>query len=155
MAEQQRFDPAIVTKAAEDTFTVRRVFGEAYERDGVLVVPVARVLGGVGTGSGGGEGTGLPAWAWHRGWGSPDERTAPAGTGAPDAPGAGGEPHGRGDGGVGGYGAQVKPLGVYVVDATGAHWQPAVDVNRIVLGLQIGVTVVLSIGLLARALHRH
>ena len=147
MAEQQQFDPATLTRAAQDTFTVRRVFGEAYERDGVLVIPVARVMGGVGAGSGGGEGTGIPGWV-RRGARVADE---PATTPADET----GTAHGQGHGGGGGYAAEVKPLGVYVVDATGAHWQPAVDVNRIVLGLQIGVTVVLSIGLLARALHRH
>jgi uncharacterized spore protein YtfJ len=36
-----------------DTLTVRQVFGEPYERDGALVVPVARVAG-VGGGGGGG-----------------------------------------------------------------------------------------------------
>jgi uncharacterized spore protein YtfJ len=39
-----------------DTLTVRRVFGEPYERDGALVVPVARVAG-VGGGGGGGTPT--------------------------------------------------------------------------------------------------
>jgi uncharacterized spore protein YtfJ len=39
-----------------DTLTVRQVFGEAYERDGALVVPVARVAG-VGGGGGGGTPT--------------------------------------------------------------------------------------------------
>ena len=32
------FDPADVTRAVNDTLTVRRVFGEAYEREGLLVV---------------------------------------------------------------------------------------------------------------------
>ena len=36
-----------------DTLTVRQVFGEPYERDGALVVPVARVAGGGGGGGGG------------------------------------------------------------------------------------------------------
>ena len=35
-----------------DTLTIRQVFGEAYERDGTLVVPVARVAGGGGGGGG-------------------------------------------------------------------------------------------------------
>lgn len=147
MSEQQRFDPSALTKAAEDTFTVRRVFGEAYERDGVLVIPVARVRGGVGAGAGGGEGTGFPGWA-RRGAAVADEPTAPAG----DDPGTA---HGQGHGGGGGYAAEVRPLGVYVVDATGARWEPAVDVNRLVLGLQLTAGVVLSIGLIAKALRRH
>ena len=39
---------------ARDVLTVRRVFGEAYELDGVTVIPVAKVSGGAG--AGGGEG---------------------------------------------------------------------------------------------------
>jgi uncharacterized spore protein YtfJ len=38
-----------------DTVTIRQVFGEPYERDGALVVPVARVAGGGGGGGGGGS----------------------------------------------------------------------------------------------------
>lgn len=50
---------------AEDAFTVRRVFGEPYEKDGATVIPAARVLGAVGGGGGqapggeGGTGTGF------------------------------------------------------------------------------------------------
>jgi uncharacterized spore protein YtfJ len=35
-----------------DTLTVKRVFGESYERDGLTVIPVAKVMGGGGGGSG-------------------------------------------------------------------------------------------------------
>lgn len=50
---------------AEEAFTVRRVFGEPYEKDGVTVIPAARVQGAVGGGGGqapggeGGTGTGF------------------------------------------------------------------------------------------------
>jgi uncharacterized spore protein YtfJ len=51
---------------AEEAFTVRRVFGEPYEKDGVTVIPAARVQGAVGggggeapDGKGGGTGTGF------------------------------------------------------------------------------------------------
>ena len=153
MAEQQHFDPSVLTKAAEDTLAVRRVFGEAYQRDGVLVVPVARVVGGLGTGAGAGEGAGVPGWhRWHHGATAEDETAAPA---SAATSGDGETPHGQGHGGGGGYAAYVKPLGVYVVDASGAHWEPALDVNRIVLGAQVALAVVLSFGLLARALRRH
>ena len=39
------FDPADVTRAVNDTLTVRRVFGDAYEREGTLVIPVATIWG--------------------------------------------------------------------------------------------------------------
>jgi uncharacterized spore protein YtfJ len=42
--------------AVEDLLTVRKVFGEAYELDGVTIIPVASVQGGGG--GGGGEGAG-------------------------------------------------------------------------------------------------
>lgn len=38
--------------AARDALTVRQVFGEAVERDGVTVLPAAVVRGGVGGGGG-------------------------------------------------------------------------------------------------------
>jgi uncharacterized spore protein YtfJ len=37
---------------ARDTLTVKRVFGEPYEKDGVTIIPAARVRGGAGGGSG-------------------------------------------------------------------------------------------------------
>ena len=37
---------------AEEAFTVRRVFGEPYVKDGVTVIPAARVQGAVGGGGG-------------------------------------------------------------------------------------------------------
>ena len=56
---------------AQDAMTVRRVYGEAIERDGVTVVPAAMVVGGGGGGGdeagngGGGFGLGArPIGAW-------------------------------------------------------------------------------------------
>ena len=54
---------------AHDSINVRRVYGEPYERNGVMVIPAAAVLGGGGGGtgdqpdgtSGGGAGFGLRA----------------------------------------------------------------------------------------------
>ncbi len=43
-----------ILSQAKDTITVRRVFGEPFEKDGVTVVPAAAVRGGAG--GGGGEG---------------------------------------------------------------------------------------------------
>ena len=39
-------------EAGRDSITVRRVFGEPYERNGVTVIPAASVQGGAGGGSG-------------------------------------------------------------------------------------------------------
>jgi uncharacterized spore protein YtfJ len=43
-------------RGTREAMTVRGVFGDAYELDGVTIIPVARVSGGAG--GGGGEGTG-------------------------------------------------------------------------------------------------
>ncbi|MFS0701412.1 hypothetical protein AB6N24_15690 [Cellulomonas sp. 179-A 4D5 NHS] len=122
-----RFDHAALTRAAGDSGTVRRVFGEAYERGGATVIPVAKVLGAVMTGSGTGE--------------------AVAGAGA-------GKGEGGGSGGGGGYATRVRAVGVYVVDDDGVHWRPALDLNRVILGGQIVGAVVLSTLSLAWALRR-
>lgn len=43
-----------VIAQARDALTVKRVFGDPYEKEGMTVIPVARVQGGAG--GGGGEG---------------------------------------------------------------------------------------------------
>ena len=88
--------------SARDALTVKRVFGEPIEKDGVTIIPVARIAGG------GGGGTG-------------DSQEGP---------------------GSGGYGVMAKPAGVYVVRDGEVTWQPALDINKIVMGGQI-VAVIL------------
>ncbi|MDO8145312.1 MULTISPECIES: spore germination protein GerW family protein [unclassified Isoptericola] len=133
MSEKRTFGPdlARLTDAADQSFTVRRAFGEAYEHDGQLVIPVARVRGGVGTGSGGGAG--------------PVSHAEDDASDVPD--GAHDEASGEGGGGGGGYGLRVTPLGVYVVGATGTRWQPVLDLNKVILGGQIvGIVIALATG---------
>jgi uncharacterized spore protein YtfJ len=57
VSEQQGFDVASVLSGARDAMTVRRVFGDPYERNGVTVIPAAAVQGG-GGGGGGDDGSG-------------------------------------------------------------------------------------------------
>ena len=90
-----RFDPSSLTNAANESFTVRRVFGEAYERAGTLVIPVARVWGATGSGSGGGE-MAVP----HHGEDGAEEKARRA----------------RATAVAGGYATHVKAVGVFVVD---------------------------------------
>ena len=51
---------------AREAITVRRVYGEPIEQDGVILVPAARVMGGGGGGGdtegNGGGGFGIYAW---------------------------------------------------------------------------------------------
>ncbi|HTG48005.1 MAG TPA: spore germination protein GerW family protein [Actinomycetota bacterium] len=49
-----RSDLMETIERAKDTMTARRVFGEPLEKDGVTIIPAARVQGGAG--GGGGEG---------------------------------------------------------------------------------------------------
>ena len=60
-----------VVARAKDALTVRRVFGEPIERDGVTIVPVARFLGAGGTGTreGGPGGRTGPGWGSGSGGG--------------------------------------------------------------------------------------
>ena len=41
-----------ITSQARDALTVKRVFGEPYEKDGLTIIPAARVQGAVGAGGG-------------------------------------------------------------------------------------------------------
>ncbi|AQZ64251.1 unnamed protein product [[Actinomadura] parvosata subsp. kistnae] len=63
--------------------------------------------------------------------------------------GGGGQGQGKsekgeeGGGSGGGFGFGATPAGVYVLKDNDAHWRPAVDVNRIVIGGQIVAVVLL------------
>jgi uncharacterized spore protein YtfJ len=106
--------PEAVTQI-RDAITVKRVFGESYERDGVVLIPVARVGGGGG--GGGGEGS------------EPSESngsTAKSGSGF----------------GLG-FGLGASPVGAYVIEGGDVRWKPALDMTSIVLRAQAGLILVL------------
>jgi uncharacterized spore protein YtfJ len=105
-------DPSEIMQQTRDALTVKRVFGEPYEREGVTVIPVASLRGGAGGGKG--------------------EGATPDGAGS-------------GSGSGGGFGLIAKPAGVFVIDGSNVRWQPAVDVNRVILGGQIVAVVLLVI----------
>lgn len=89
---------------ARDAMRASIVFGEPVERDGMTVIPAAKVRGG-GGGGGGSESS------------------------------AGG----------GGFGLDARPAGAYVIRGGSVEWQPAIDVNRIVLGGQLVALVALLV----------
>lgn len=92
-----------------DSAAVGTVFGEPITQDGVTVIPVARVMRGVGGGSGVGTDTGA-----------------------------------QGEGAGGGLATMARPVGVFTIRQGKVSWQPAVDVNRVILGGQIvGVVALL------------
>ena len=104
---------------ASDNFTVRRAFGTAYEKDGILIIPVALVAGG------GGGGT---SRSRHR---DPAAGPDPSPEGRAAVPGAPQDP-GQMDAG-GGFGGMVLPSGAYVVKGDQVRWVPAVDMTIVVL----------------------
>ena len=112
--------------AARRLIHVRRAFGQPIERDGVTLIPVARVFGG--TGFGGGDGM-------------IDE--------------AGGDPSRSGSGGGGGLGVGVTPVGVYVVKGGEVRWEPAFDLTRVVIGGQVlGAIAILALARAVRRRRR-
>jgi uncharacterized spore protein YtfJ len=119
---------------ARDAMTVKRVFGDPYERDGLTIIPVANVMGGAGAGGGTGKGAAGDAAAGADAAAGGDAATgdATAGTGGPEA-------------GYGmGYGVRATPAGIYVIKAGDVAWKPALDMNR----LTAQRAIVLVVGLL-------
>jgi uncharacterized spore protein YtfJ len=86
-----------------DAMRPQVVYGEPIERDGVLVIPAAKVRGGGGGGS--------------------------------DTARNGG----------GGFGLTAKPAGAWIIRGDKVSWEPAIDVNRIVLGGQVMIIVALLV----------
>src|ERR1700756_3025872 len=108
---------SILARAAEN-LSVRRAFGAAYEKDGMLIIPVALVAGG------GGGGTGTAAIP---GGGSAVRRDDPAEP-VPTGHDAASQDSGR-TGAGGGFGGLVLPSGAYVVKGDQVRWVPAVGVT--------------------------
>jgi uncharacterized spore protein YtfJ len=105
---------------ASDDLSVRRAFGTAYEKDDMLIIPVAIVTGG------GGGGTGRPGPRDPAA--GPDSPPEESPAGQEVAP----QDSGRADAG-GGFGGLVLPSGAYVVKGDQVRWVPAVDVTIAVL----------------------
>lgn len=103
-----------------DSLSVRRAFGTAYEKDGMLIIPVAMVIGGGGAGMSPPR-RGNPVARPD----SPPEESVTAHDAAP-------QESGRMDAG-GGFGGLVLPSGAYVVKGEEVRWVPAVDVTIVAL----------------------
>ena len=98
--------------AATDATSVSRVYGEPYERNGVLVIPAAAVQAGGG--------------------------------------GGGGTDGGQTGSGVG-FGLRARPVGAYVLRGEQVSWEPAMDLNRVILGGQLlALAALLVVGTIAR-----
>jgi uncharacterized spore protein YtfJ len=109
-----------VLQDTKEALRVERVFGQPYEKNGLTIIPTAKIQGGGGGGSGEG-----------------------------DAP----EGHGSGQGA--GFGVNAKATGVFVVDGEQVRWQPAIDVNKILIGAQVVAVVALLVARsIAKARHK-
>ena len=74
------------------------------------------------------------------------------GGGGGQGEGSGPEGVGTGSGSGGGFGVAAKPAGVYVIEGNDVSWRPAVDVNRLILGMQVvAVTALLLIRTVVKA----
>jgi uncharacterized spore protein YtfJ len=98
-----------VVNEAKSAMRADEVFGTPVEKNGVTVIPAARIAGGAG---GGGD---------------------------QQEPQAGGM----------GFGVSSRPVGAFVIKGTDVHWQPALDLNRVILMGQVVAIVAL---LTARAI---
>jgi uncharacterized spore protein YtfJ len=98
-----------VVNEAKAAMQVTQVFGQPYEKNGVTIIPAAKISGGAGGGG--------------------DDR----------------EPQNGG----GGFGVSSRPVGAFVIKGTEVSWQPALDLNRVILMGQLVAIVAL---LTARAI---
>lgn len=60
--------------------------------------------------------------------------------------GSGEQPEGAGQGSGSGFGLMAHPAGAYVIRGEEVTWQPAIDVNRVVAGTLIYLTLRLVLG---------
>ena len=98
-----------VINEAKSAIRASEVFGAPYEKNGITIIPAARISGGAG---GGGD---------------------------QQQPQAGGM----------GFGVSSRPVGAFVIKGDEVRWQPALDLNRVILMGQVVAIVAL---LTARAI---
>jgi uncharacterized spore protein YtfJ len=112
-------DVAALLGRIGDSISGHKSFGPAFEKDGILVIPVAYVFGG----GGGGES---------------DEPVQP-GKDEPDKPEANQK---KGSGG--GYGLVTWPIGAYVVQDGQVRWVPVIDPAMLMTTGAFALAVVLK-----------
>ena len=133
-------DVGKVLEKVADQMSVGRAFGAAYEKDGLLIIPVAIVAGG------GGGGVARPGRANPALRAStPPEGADPAADAAPQdaAPQAPAPQDPASMDSGGGFGGLILPVGVYVVKGDQVRWVPAVDVTIVALA-SLGLARILT-----------
>jgi uncharacterized spore protein YtfJ len=86
-----------VVNEAKSAMRASEVFANPYEKDGITVIPAAKISGGAGGG------------------------------GNQQDPQAGGV----------GFGVSSRPVGAFVIKDGDVRWEPAIDVNRVILMAQV------------------
>ena len=109
-------------EGVRDALSVRQVFGEPVERDGVTVIPAATVMGGGGGGGEGGRHAGRRRGPRRA---SPNPRAALAT----------------------GFGGVMWPAGAFEIRDGRVTWRPAIDVTRVlVMVLVLAIALVRASG---------
>lgn len=91
-----------VVNEAKGAMRASEVFGTPYEKNGVTLIPAAKISGGAGGGG--------------------DENAKQSG---------------------GGFGVSSRPVGAFVIKGDQVSWQPAIDLNRVILMGQVVAIVAL------------
>jgi uncharacterized spore protein YtfJ len=113
-------DPREVIKGAREALSVRQVFAEPVERDGVTVITAATVIGGGG--GGGGES---------------GRESKEDGEADPQAQSGFGS----------GFGGAMWPAGAFEIKDGRVTWRPALDLTRVLLvALALAIAVVRARG---------
>jgi uncharacterized spore protein YtfJ len=113
-------DPREVIKGAREAWSVRQVFGEPVERDGVTMIPAATLIGGGG--GGGGESA---------------QESKDDGEAEPQAQSGFGS----------GFGGVMWPAGAFEIKDGRVTWRPAIDLTRVLLvALALAIAVVRARG---------
>ena len=101
-----------VVNEAKAAMRASAVFGEPFEKNGLTIIPAARISGGAGGGGNEGE------------------------------PQAGG----------GGFGVSSRPVGAFVIKGGEVSWQPALDLNRLILmGQVVAIVALLTLRTIVKA----
>lgn len=124
------------------------VFGEAVERDGITVIPVAKARWGFGGGDGGQGGVRRPGRVRRAGEGRAAEAQAAQERGESRSP-EGREPAGWGGGGGGGV--QIMPVGFIEVTPDGARFRRIVDQSAVIA---LGAMALVAAGIVWRVAAR-
>jgi uncharacterized spore protein YtfJ len=104
-----------VVNEARSAMRASEVFGMPYEKNGVTIIPAAKIAGGA---RGGGD---------------------------QNVPQAGGM----------GFGVMSRPAGAFVINGNEVRWQPALDLNRVILmGQLVAIIALLTVRAVAKAIAR-